>query len=138
MRNARLFAVPFAAATLLVSAGPAWAAPAEVIKEDVPVSFLTNSCNGEDVILAGTFRTVLKTNRDGSVSQQAMVRLTGTGSSGTVYVVNQPLHATLSDTVFEVDSIAVLVSQGAQPNELARFHLHTDPSLDTVEILCRG
>jgi hypothetical protein len=135
----RIFALPVAAATLLVSAGGASAAPAEVIKEDVNLSFLTNSCNGEDVIfLDGTFRTVIKTGANGTIKQQAFIHLTGTGTSGTRYVTNQPLQATFNDSSDTGSSIAVLVSLGPQPNETTVFRWDSKSNLYSVNTVCHG
>lgn len=134
----RMFAFPIAAATLLVSAGGASAAPVQVIKEGT-IGILTTECNGGDgIYLEGTFRTVLRTSADGTIKQEAMIHLVGTGISGTKYIVNQPLQATISDTEFSGHSTAVLVSLGPQPNEIAFFRWDFASNLDSVEIVCRG
>jgi hypothetical protein len=135
----RICAVPVAAATLLVSAGGASAAPVEVIKEDVNLSFLTNSCNGEDVIfLDGFFRTVIKTSADGTIKQEAFIHLTGTGTSGARYITNQPLQDTFNDSSDTGSSIAVLVSLGPQPNETTVFHWDSKSNLFSVDTVCHG
>ena len=137
--STEIFAVPIAAATLLVSAGGAWAArpTVEVIVEKDLSGFLTNSCNGEDVIfLDGVFRTVIVTNADGSTKQRVTTQLKGTGTSGARYVLNQTLQDNFDGTAYSGGSVSVLVSQGPQPNETTTFRWDGDDfSADTV---CHG
>lgn len=134
-----IFSLPAAATTiLLVFAGGAAAAPVEVIREDT-VGLLTTECNGgEAITLTGTFRTVLRTKADGTIAQEAVIHLKGTGTSGTRYIINQALQATIGDASFSGRSTEVLVSLGSQPNETAFFRWNSDTGLDSVEIICRG
>jgi hypothetical protein len=122
------------ATTLPASA--AMAAPPEIIR-DIAVTSLTNSCNGDNIYLEGTFHTVIKTSPDGTIKQQAVIHLKGTGTSGTRYVLNQTLHTTFNDSTDSGRSIAVLVSLGRQPNEITVFHWNSATSLDSVEVVCR-
>ena len=124
--------------TTALPTSAAMAAPAEVIKEDA-IAIVTTSCiGGDEIFLEGTFHTVLKTRANGTVKQQAVIHLKGTGTSGTRYVLNQTLQATFNDSADSGRSISVLVSLGRQPNEIAVFRWDSATSLDSVELVCRG
>lgn len=125
----KMFAVPIAAATLLVSAGGASAAPPEVqvIFEYDLSGVLVNGCNGEDIILLdGTFRTVIVTYFDSSTKQRVTTQLKGTGTSGARYVINQTLQDNFDGTAYRGGSVAVLISQGPQVNETLTFRWDGD------------
>ncbi|MEW1950988.1 hypothetical protein AB0280_17270 [Pseudarthrobacter sp902506025] len=135
--NPRMFAVPVAVVTLLVSAGGASAAPPEVIKENDVTGLVINGCNSEEVILLdGIFRTVIKTSADGTTKQLAFIHLTGTGTSGSKYVVNQSLQDNFNGTTFSGSTFSVLVSQGPQPNETVTFSWDGDNF--SAESVCHG
>ena len=136
----KVFALPFAAAMLLVSAGGASAAPpkAEIIVEKDLTGFLIeNACDTEDItVLEGFFRTVILTFPDGTIKQRLTTHLKGVGASGTKYIANQTLQDNFDGTAYKGRSEAVLVSKGPQPNVVMTFRWDgEDSSANTV---CRG
>ncbi|MDR6413313.1 hypothetical protein [Pseudarthrobacter sulfonivorans] len=122
-------------ATALPASASMAAPPELIIKEDAFVT-VTNSCNGDEIYLEGTFHTVVKTNSAGTTKQEAVIHLKGTTTSGTRYVLNQTLQTTFSDSADSGHSIAVLVSLGRQPNETAVFRWNSATSLDSVDVVC--
>jgi hypothetical protein len=136
----KMLALPIAAATLLVSAGGASAAPPKVeviVEKDLSGLVLTNDCNGEDVTFTdGFFRTVILTYPDGTAKQRVATQLKGVGASGTKYITNQTLQDNFDGTAYKGGSEAVLISQGPQPNVIMTFRW--DGNNYSADFACHG
>ncbi|MDQ1053847.1 hypothetical protein QE394_001775 [Arthrobacter sp. SORGH_AS 212] len=123
----RILAAPVAAAVVLVSAGGAAAAPAEVRKSGY-VNEPVNDCNGEVVFVEGTFQEVIQFKPDGTMIGNATIKGTGIGSQGNHYIYKEN-----GQTVFNADGTAVahvivrLISKGPAPDSRASFRLTVFP-----------
>jgi hypothetical protein len=104
---------------------PAWAAPATVTNQDIPINTtLSNPCNGESVALSGVAHETSNVISNGSGGLLVMAHLngnlTGTGSFGNKYVGN--LEETFTRNVpssgseFTHTFTTILTSQGSAPN----------------------
>ncbi|RNL57261.1 hypothetical protein [Arthrobacter oryzae] len=136
---ASLCASALFATSMIVPAGHAAAAPAEVSHNQAVGGFF-NTCNDEFITFTGTARTIDKPNADGSVKTSFNIHGKGTGSLGNEYVVHYNLllvrastgHLTLDDEK------AILVSKGSAPNQSVLFHFSSDSPEIIFEIVCRG
>ncbi|MGK3647190.1 hypothetical protein [Pseudarthrobacter enclensis] len=123
----RMFAPPLAAAVVIVSAGGAVAAPAEVRKSGY-INELINDCNGEVVSVAGSFLEVIQFKPDGTMIGNVTVKGAGTGSDG-----NQYIYKENGQSVFAADGSATaqvmarLISKGSAPDSRALFRLTVFP-----------
>ena len=123
----RMLAVPVAAAVVLVAAGGAVAAPAEVRKSGY-INQPINDCTGEVVTVEGTFQEVIQFKPDGSMIGNATITGTGLGSQGNHYIYKEN-----GQTIFNTDGSATahvmvrLISKGSGPDSRAFFRLTVFP-----------
>jgi hypothetical protein len=127
------------ATVMMISAGNASAAPAEV-SHDQAVGGLFNTCVGELVTFTGTARTIDKPNADGSVKTSFNIHGKGTGSRGNEYVVHLNLLLVRASTGLLTldDEKTTLISKGTAPNQSVLFHFSSDSPEVIFKVDCHG
>ncbi|WP_427007080.1 hypothetical protein [Pseudarthrobacter sp. H2] len=78
-------------------AGGATAAPAESNRTEIFTSAF-NSCNGESVVLVGTYDVVNKEQQDGSFFQYITIHAQGVGDQGNEYILKLQRQAPAVDS----------------------------------------
>jgi hypothetical protein len=127
------------AAALVIPAGVATAAPAEVSHTQA-VGALFNTCAGELVDFTGTARVLDKPNADGSFKTSLNIQGTGTGSLGNEYVLHFDLLLVRASSGLLTldDEKTTLVSKGSAPNQDVRFHFSSDSPDIIFTVDCHG
>lgn len=94
---------------------------------------MTNSCNGETILVSGTLHTVsgFSINPNGMIHSTFNSTLNGTGvgsSSGAKYVINDTAHSEVNGkTVAQeqfIGSKMKMIAQGPTPNLTQRMTIH--------------
>jgi len=126
--------------SLIVPTGVALAAPVVQDRQETFVIF-SDLCNGEQLVLEGTFHFVVKDNGDGTSTFIVQVQGTGT-SDGNEYVYNQTRKSVFVGGSKEIkgDDHTVLVSQGSASNLVGTFHFDftVDPPVISFDVDCVG
>lgn len=125
---------------LLLPGNAASAAPAEIEHGQESFIFETNDCNGEQVVLEGTFHVTWKPQRDGGVNVLMALHAQGKDTQGNLYVLSHTFRGH-GDTSYTQKATTALVSKGSAPNKLAKLHFSFTPADTEVydfEIVCRG
>jgi hypothetical protein len=140
MRNRVRVCAPLAfAATLVIPAGIATAAPAEVSHTQA-VGALFSTCAGEFAEFTGKARVLDKPNADGSFKTSFNIHGKGTGSLGNEYVVHLDLLLVRESSGLLTldDEKTTLVSKGVAPNQDVRFHFSSDSPDIIFTVDCHG
>ena len=125
---------------MLLPANVAAAAPAEIDHGQESFISEANDCNGEMVMLEGTFHMTWKPQRDGSVNVLMALHAQGVDTQGNRYVLSHTFRGH-GGTNYTQKATTSLVSQGSAPNKLAKLHFYftpTDTEVYDFEIVCRG
>lgn len=138
----------------LAGAGIAHAAQVGNFTEPTSLVFV-NPCNGDVVLLNGTEHVVANVTTDSSGGQHSSVviqyHLSGIGTSGSRYMLNQTYSQVLNSTGGGTTAVTVplnleVVSEGVSPNydQSVFDHITINPdgtvtsSIDTVSTSCHG
>lgn len=125
---------------MFLPANVAFAAPAEIEHGQESFIFEFNDCNGEQVVLKGTYHVTWKPQRHGGVNVLMALHAQGADTEGNLYVLSHTFRGH-GDTSFTQKATTVLVSKGSAPNKLAKLHFSftpTDTEVYDFEIVCRG
>lgn len=125
---------------MLLPAGAAVAAPAEIEHGQESFLFEFNDCNGAEVVLKGTSHITWKSQRDGGVNVLMAFHGQGVDSQGNSYVLSHVFRGH-GDSSFTQQATTLLVSKGSAPNKLARLYFSftpTDTEVYDFEFVCRG
>jgi hypothetical protein len=121
------------------------ASPAGAAAQSDQVSFSTNpfnSCNSEFVGASGTAHRVQITKSDGSFIQRLNFHVTVVGSQGNEYVLNWQEDFQSNSEGLSFTSRQLVVSKGAQPNQLQQFNFRITFNPFSFELIsvtdCRG
>lgn len=140
----RILAFPVVAATLLVSAGGASAAPAEVIRFGFGGGGSITGCANEQITLIdGTYQLLDHTNVNGSEFIHWSVRGTGIGDQGHVYVFEENgWNKVSTDGDQFVQDQLRMISKGSAPDLLVSFRFiafaNGDFQVTTDKTVCTG
>lgn len=133
----RLFALLAFVLAMLAPAGGAAAEPAETTRVD-QFTFTFNACNGEFVLVEGTYHIVTKQKKDGFVNHVTF-HGQGTGNQGNEYVVNLNNKNSSKNATFRIDERLRVISKGSAPNAVGTFHFDSSSGQGpSFEVDCRG
>jgi hypothetical protein len=138
-KSGYLCAATVFSSALMIPAGPATAAPAEV-RHTQAVGGLFNTCAGELVTFTGTARILDKPNADGSFKTSFNIHGKGTGSLGNEYIAHLDLLLVRASSGFLTldDEKTTLVSKGSAPNQTVRFHFSSGSPDVIFTVDCHG
>lgn len=143
MRNFdRLLAGVGAAMATALSASPAMAAPAEVVRTGLVNGYIT-SCTDKLVYVEGSSQEVLHPNADGSLFGHVSIQATGVGAKGNTYLVKDNAWTKFNaDGSASVQDQFRMISKGSAPNLVAFVTLtifaNGDFELTTDRSACPG